>query len=338
MIKEVTIKLVNNQDMNYEEAYEAISEIMSGKSTPVQNVAFLTALSTKSLKSETIEEISGAALAMRNYALKIDHDMEVLDIVGTGGDASGSFNISTTSAIVLSAGGLKVAKHGNRAASSRCGTADCLEALGININLSPEKCKTLLEKIGICFIFAQYYHKSMRNVAQIRKELGFRTVFNILGPLTNPAKPSIQFLGVYDESLVEPMAKVLSNLGIKRGIVVYGHDKLDEISVSSETTICEFEGDKLNKAIICPEDFGLKRYKKEAISGGSPKENAAILKSILEGEKGAKRDIVLMNAGACFYTAGMTNSIAKGISLAEHIIDSGKALKKLEEFRMMSNE
>lgn len=338
MIKEAIIKLVNNQDISYEEAYEVISEIMSGKSTSIQNTAFLTALSTKNATSETIDEISGAALAMRSHALKIEHSMEVLDIVGTGGDASGSFNISTTSAIVLAAGGVKVAKHGNRAASSRCGTADCLEALGINISLSPEKCKKLLEEIGICFIFAQNYHKSMKNVAQIRSELGFRTVFNVLGPLTNPAKPSIQFLGVYDESLVEPMARVLSNLGIKRGMVVYGHDELDEISVSSDTTICEFEGDKYNKLIICPEDFGLKRYRKEEIVGGSPHDNAAILKSILEGERGAKRDIVLMNAGACFYTAGMTNSIAKGILLAEHIIDSGEALKKLEEFRMMSNE
>lgn len=338
MIKEVTFKLVNNQSMSYEESYEVVSEIMSGKSTPVQNAAFLTALSTKNLELETIDEISGAALAMRYYSLKVDHDMEVLDIVGTGGDGSGSFNISTTSAIVLSAGGLKVAKHGNRAASSICGTADCLEALGININLSPEKCKILLEKIGICFIFAQDYHKAMKNIAQIRRELGFRTIFNVLGPLANPAKPSLQFLGVYDEALVEPMAKVLSNLGVKRGMVVYGHDNLDEISISSETTVCEFEENKLNKYTICPEDFGLIRYKKDEIKGGSPKENAAILKSILDGERGAKRDIVLMNAGACFYMAGMTNSIAKGISLAEHIIDSGAALKKLEEFRKMSNE
>ncbi len=338
MIKDVIIKLVNKQDISYQETYEVISQIISGKSTMVQNAAFLTALSTKNTKSETIEEILGAALAVRDNALEIKHDMEVLDIVGTGGDNSGSFNISTTSAIVLAAGGIKVAKHGNRAASSKCGTADCLEALGININLSPEKCKTLLEKIGICFIFAQNYHESMKNVAQVRKELGFRTIFNVIGPLANPSKPSIQFLGVYDESLVEPMAKVLASLGVERGMVVYGHDKLDEISISSETTICEFAGMQINKYLIKPEDFGLRRYKKEDIFGGNPKENADILKSILEGEQGARRDIVSINAGACFYSAGKVESISNGISLANQIIDSGLALKKLEEFRKMSNE
>ena len=241
MIKNAIVKLVNKGDLTYDEAYTVMNEIMSGETSPTQNAAFLAAMSTKSAKAETIDEISGCAAAMREHATKVETGMEIFEIVGTGGDNANSFNISTTSAIVAAAGGIKVTKHGNRAASSKCGTADCLEALGVNINQSPEKCIELLKKVGICFFFAQKYHTSMKYVGAIRKELGFRTVFNILGPLTNPATPSMQLLGVYDAYLVEPLAHVLANLGVKKGMVVYGQDKLDEISLSAPTTICEIK-------------------------------------------------------------------------------------------------
>ena len=241
MIKAAIEKIVNKEDLTYDEAYETMNEIMGGMSTSTQNAAFLAALSTKSARFETIDEITGCAAAMREHALMVDKGgMEVLEIVGTGGDRAQSFNISTSSAFVIASAGVKVAKHGNRAASSKSGTADCLEALGANINLEPEKCVELLKSAGFCFFFAQKYHTSMKYVGPIRKELGFRTVFNILGPLTNPASPSMQLLGVYDEYLVEPLAQVLISLGVKKGMVVYGQDKLDEISASAETTVCEF--------------------------------------------------------------------------------------------------
>lgn len=338
MIKEAIIKIVDKQDLTYDEAYAVINEIMGGETSPTQNAAFLAALSTKSTKAETIDEIAGCAAAMRDHALKVTHNMEVLEIVGTGGDGAHSFNISTTSALVAAAGGVKVAKHGNRAASSSCGTADCLEALGVNIDLSPEKCVELLEKTSICFFFAQKYHTSMKYVGPIRKELGIRTVFNILGPLTNPASPDMQLLGVYDKSLVEPLAKVLSSLGVKRGMVVYGMDKMDEISVSSPTLVCEFNQGEYNTYTITPEDFGLTTCKKEDLVGGTPDENAAITVSILKGEKGAKRDAVLMNAGAALYIARKAESLADGIRLAGELIDSGKALEVLEAFKVESNK
>ena len=238
MIKEAIIKIVNKEDLSFDEAYTVMNEIMNGETTPTQNAAFLAALSTKSAKAETTGEIAGCAKAMREHATPVDTDFDLFEIVGTGGDNAGSFNISTTSAIVAAAGGMKVSKHGNRAASSKCGTADCLEALGVNIDEDPAKCRELLEKVGICFFFAQKYHTSMKYVGAIRKELGFRTVFNILGPLTNPAHPKRQLLGVYDEYLIEPLAKVLMELGVKRGMVVYGMDKLDEISLSAPTKVC----------------------------------------------------------------------------------------------------
>ena len=240
MIKEAIVKIVSKEDLAYDEAYQVMNEIMGGETTPTQNAAFLAALSTKSAKAETIDEISGCAAAMREHAIPVETGLDTFEIVGTGGDGAHSFNISTTSLFVLAAGGVKVAKHGNRAASSSSGTADCLEALGINIQQDPETCKRLLEEVGACFMFAQKYHSSMKYVGSIRRELGVRTVFNILGPITNPARPAYQLLGVYDEYLVEPMAKVLSSLGVKRGLVVYGQDKLDEISVSAPTTVCEF--------------------------------------------------------------------------------------------------
>ena len=338
MIKEAIIKIVNKEDLSFDEAYAVMNEIMNGETTPTQNAAFLAALSTKSAKAETTGEIAGCAKAMREHATPVDTDFDLFEIVGTGGDNAGSFNISTTSAIVAAAGGMKVSKHGNRAASSKCGTADCLEALGVNIDEDPDKCRELLEKVGICFFFAQKYHTSMKYVGAIRKELGFRTVFNILGPLTNPARPKRQLLGVYDEYLIEPLAKVLMELGVKRGMVVYGMDKLDEISLSAPTKVCEIKDGSLHTYEIKPEDFGLSRCKKEDLAGGDPKENAAITLSILEGEKGAKRDAVLLNAGAALYIGEKAKSIQEGINLAARLIDSKKALKILEDFIKVSNE
>ncbi len=337
MIKEAIKKIVDKQDLTYDEAYAVMNEIMSGDTTATQNAAFLAALSTKSAKAETIEEISGCANAMREHAISVEHDMDVFEIVGTGGDGSASFNISTTAAIVCAAGGIKVAKHGNRAASSKCGTADCLEALGVNISLEPKKCTELLQNIGICFLFAQKYHTSMKYVGAIRKELGIRTVFNILGPITNPAKPAYQLLGVYDGELCEILARVLINIGVKRGMVVYGEDKLDEISLSAPTKICEFSDNEIKTYEITPEQFGFKRCTKQDLVGGEPKENAEITRAILKGEKGFKRDAVLLNAGAAFYINEKADSIQDGIRLAADIIDSGKAYAKLEEFIKESN-
>ncbi|MDE6413033.1 MAG: anthranilate phosphoribosyltransferase, partial [Eubacterium sp.] len=323
--------------LTYDEAYSVINEIMSGETTPTQNSAFLAALSTKSAKAETTDEIAGCAAAMRDHATKLETDLELFEIVGTGGDNAGSFNISTTSALVAAAGGIKVAKHGNRAASSQCGTADCLEALGVNIEQSPEKCKELLEKVGMCFFFAQKYHTSMKYVGPIRKELGFRTVFNILGPLTNPGSPKYQLLGVYDEYLAEPLAQVLISLGVKRGMVVYGQDKLDEISMSAPTTVCEFKDGWFKSYTITPEDFGFECCTKEDLKGGTPAENAQITRDILGGAKGPKRNAVLMNAGASLYIYGKAESLKEGIELAAEIIDSGKALETLDKFIEISN-
>lgn len=337
MIKEAIVKIVDKQDLTYDEAYTVMNEIMSGETSPTQNAAFLAALSTKSTTAETIDEIAGCAAAMREHAVRAEHHMDVMEIVGTGGDGAHSFNISTTSTLVAAAGGIRVAKHGNRAASSQCGTADCLEALGVNINLSPEKCVELLEKVGICFFFAQKYHTSMKYVGSIRKELGIRTVFNILGPLTNPASPSMQLLGVYDRSLVEPLARVLTSLGVKRGMVVYGTDKLDEISVSAPTFICEFDRGSYRSYTVFPEDFGFSTCKKQELAGGTPKENAAITLSILKSGKGSKRNAVLMNAGAALYIGGKAKDLAEGAVLAAELIDSGAALAKLEAFRTLSN-
>ncbi len=337
MIKEAIVKIVDKQDLTYDEAYAVINEIMSGETTPTQNAAFLAALSTKSTKAETIDEISGCAAAMRDHALTVDYDGDLLEIVGTGGDGAHTFNISTTSALILASAGVKVAKHGNRAASSKCGTADCLEALGVNLDQSPEQCVELLNTVGMCFFFAQKYHTSMKYVGPIRKELGIRTVFNILGPLTNPVHPTMQLLGVYDESLVEPLARVLYSLGVKRGMVVYGQDRLDEISMSAPTTVCEFNNGEYYSYIIKPEDFGLTRCSKEDLVGGSPEENAAITRDILNGVKGPKRDTVLMNAGACLYIAGKAASITDGIHMAEELIDSGAAAKTLDSFIAASN-
>ncbi len=338
MIKEAIVKIVNKEDLTYDEAYAVMNEIMSGETSPTQNAAFLASLSTKSAKAETTAEIAGCAAAMRDHATKVDTTgLDVFEIVGTGGDNAHSFNISTTSAIVAAAGGMKVAKHGNRAASSLCGTADCLEALGVNIQQDPEKCIELLKEAGMCFFFAQKYHSSMKYVGPIRKELGFRTVFNILGPLTNPGSPKMQLLGVYDEYLVEPLAQVLISLGVTRGMVVYGMDKLDEISMSAPTKVCEFKDGWFKSYTITPEDFGFERCTKDDLKGGTPAENAEITKAILKGEKGHKRNAVLMNAGASLYIGGKAESFAEGIALAAEIIDSGKAYETLEKIIAVSN-
>ena len=338
MIKEAIVKIVNKEDLSYDEAYQVMNEIMSGETTPTQNAAFLAALSTKSAKAETTDEIAGCAAAMRDHATKVETGMDVFEIVGTGGDNAQSFNISTTSALVAAAGGMKVAKHGNRAASSKCGTADCLEALGVNIQQDPDKCVELLKEAGMCFFFAQKYHSSMKYVGAIRKELGFRTVFNILGPLTNPGSPKMQLLGVYDEYLVQPLAQVLINLGVERGMVVYGQDKLDEISLSSPTTICEFKDGWMKNYVITPEDFGFERCKKEDLVGGTPEENAAITKAILSGEeRGHKRNAVLLNAGASLYIGNKAETFADGVKLAAELIDSKKALETLNKVIEVSN-
>ena len=339
MIKEAIVKIVDKKDLTYDEAYTVMTEIMSGETTATQNAAFLAALSTKSTGSETIDEISGCAVAMREKATLLEHPgMEVMEIVGTGGDNAHSFNISTTSAFILAAAGVKVAKHGNRAASSLSGTADCLEALGINIRQDPDKCRELLDKVGFCFIFAQQYHSSMKYVGPIRRELGIRTVFNILGPLTNPSYPEFMLLGVYSETLVNPLAQVLMSLGVKRGMVVYGTDNLDEISISAPTKVCEFRDGYYRDLLIRPEDFGLKSASKDEITGGTPEENAQMTRDILAGKiTGAKRDIVLLNAGAALFCAGAAESIQDGVSLAAEMIDSGKALKKIDEMIEVSN-
>lgn len=337
MIKEAIVKIVNKQDLSYKEAYEVMNEIMDGKTTATQNAAFLAALSTKSARAETTDEITGCAAAMREHAEQVKTDMELFEIVGTGGDNAQSFNISTTAALVAASGGMKVAKHGNRAASSRCGTADCLEALGVNINQNPDLCRDLLREAGMCFFFAQKYHSSMKYVGAIRKELGFRTVFNILGPLTNPGSPSMQLLGVYDDYLAEPLARVLIQLGVKRGMVVYGMDKLDEISLSAPTRICEINDGWFKSYTITPEEFGFSRCRKEDLKGGTPEENAQITLAILNGEKGPKRDAVLLNAGAALYIGRKAQSLKEGTVLAAKLIDSGKAAETLQKLITLSH-
>ena len=334
MIKEAILKLSRKEDIGYEMAKAVMDEIMSGQASDVQKSAYLTALS---MKGETIEEITGSAEEMRNHAVKLEHSMDVLEIVGTGGDGSNSFNISTTASLIIASAGVPVAKHGNRAASSRCGAADCLEALGVNIMISPEKSRQILEEIGICFLFAQTYHTAMKYVGPIRKELGIRTIFNILGPLANPAGANLQIMGVYDESMLEPMAKVLSNLGVKRGMVVYGREKLDEISLSAPTSVCQFGGGEYKSYLITPEEFGFDRCRKEDLLGGTPQENAAITREILSGVQGPKRDAAVLNAAAGLYIAGKAADIREGVAIAQERIDSGKAMEQLNRFVELSN-
>lgn len=336
MIREAIIKLVNDkEDIGYDMAKGVMKEIMDGQASEVQKAAYLTALS---MKGETIEEITASAEEMRAHCEKFLNDMDVLEIVGTGGDGSNSFNISSTAALVISAAGIPVAKHGNRAASSKSGAADCYEALGVNINIPPAKSAQVLKDINICFLFAQNYHISMKYVGPVRKELGIRTIFNILGPLANPAGATMQVMGVYDESLVKPLARVLSNLGVKRGLVVYGQEKLDEISSCGPTTVCEINQGKYTDYVITPEQFGFEASDPGALVGGTPEENAAITRAVLDGEKGPRRNAVVMNAGAAIYVGGKADSIEEGIRLAEKLIDDGSAKRQLELFIEKTNE
>lgn len=334
MIREAIQKLVENQDLTYDEARTVMDEIMSGTASQLLMGAYLTALR---MKGETIEEITASAAGMRQHCTRLLNDQDVLEIVGTGGDGANSFNISTTSALIVASAGIPVAKHGNRGVSSKSGAADVLEALGVKIDLEPEQSAKMLKEINFCFMFAQKYHTAMRFVAPVRKELGIRTIFNVLGPLANPAGASMQLLGVYEEGLVEPLAKVLLMLGVKRAMVVFGEDKLDEISLSSPTKVCELRDGLMKSYEIRPEELGLTRCAKDDLVGGSPMENAEITRRILQGEKGPKRDAVLLNAGACFYLVRDGITLQEGIELAAKQIDSGKAFRKLEELIELSN-
>ena len=334
-MKKYLTKLIDGATLTRDETHEIMLGITKELYPEAQIAALLMAMQTRGV---TVDELLGFRDGLLETGKRIDFDSyNTLDIVGTGGDNAQSFNISTTSAIVAAAGGVKVAKHGNRAASSKCGTADCLEALGVNINQSPKRCVELLKEAGMCFFFAQKYHTSMKYVGAIRKELGFRTVFNILGPLTNPGSPKMQLLGVYDEYLVEPLAQVLVSLGVKRGMVVYGMDKLDEISLSAPTKVCEIRDGWFKTYTITPEDFGLTRCTKADLVGGTPAENAQITLDILNGAKGPKRDAVLMNAGASLYIAGKAETFKDGIALAASLIDSGKATETLKKIIEVSN-
>lgn len=334
MIKDAIVALSKGESLSYAAAETVMDEIMGGEATPVQMSAFLVAMS---MKGETIEEITAAAAGMRRHCIKLLHEMDVLEIVGTGGDDANSFNISTVSSLVISAAGVPVAKHGNRAASSKCGAADVLEALGVNITLSPDKSTEMLRRIGLCFLFAQNYHIAMKYVAPVRRELGVRTIFNILGPLANPAGANMELLGVYDESLVEPLARVLANLGVRSAMVVYGQDGLDEISMSAPTSVCEVRDGTFSSYILKPEQFGLQRCRKEALAGGEPAENAAIARAILSGEKGARRDAVLLNSAAALHIARADLSMSDALALAAETVDSGRAMQQLERFIELSN-
>ncbi|MDR1135604.1 MAG: anthranilate phosphoribosyltransferase [Clostridiales Family XIII bacterium] len=335
MIKEAIYTILSGNGLALDDAREVMLEMMEGRATQAQMGAFLTAMRQK---GETIDEITACASVMREKCVRLQPETDVLDIVGTGGDELFTFNISTVSAFVVAAGGVPVAKHGNRSVSSKCGSADVLEALGVNINIAAHESEQVLKAVGMCFMLANVYHLAMKHVAPVRRELGMRTIFNILGPLANPAGANMQLLGVYDESLVEPMANVLHNLGVKRAMVVHGHDGLDEITLTGTTTICEVSGDRLNSYFITPEQFGLKRCEPGDMTGGDPQQNAAIARSILGGERGAKRDVVLMNSAVCLYMAYNHITLRQCLKMAGEIIDSGKALQKLEDFISATNE
>ena len=334
MIKAAIAKLVKKENLEEKMMTTVMNEIMSGEATEAQKASFLTALN---MKGETIEEITAAARVMRQHCERFLNDMDVLEIVGTGGDGSNTINISTLASIIVSSIGIPVAKHGNRAASSKCGTADCLEALGVKIDISPEESAKILKDINICFLFAQKYHKAMRFVGGVRKEMGIRTLFNCLGPLANPAGASMQLLGVYTEDLVDPLARVLSNLGVKKAMVVYGQDSIDEISLSAPTTVCEVVRGEFKNYTIKPEDYGFKRCQKEELAGGTPEENAEMVRKILSGEQGPKTDAVLLNAGAAIHIVKEC-SIEEGIAMAREAIESGKAMKQLEKFIELSRK
>lgn len=334
MIKEAIIDITNKQDLSLETAKAVMSEIMGQQATDVQIAAYLVALS---MKGETIDEITASAQVMRQFATNIQYSGDILDIVGTGGDKSNSFNISTTCAIVLAAAGVKIGKHGNRAASSQCGSADVLEALGVNLTVTPEQSVKMLEEIGICFLFAPVYHSSMKYVAPVRKELSVKSIFNILGPLSNPLFANMQLMGVYSETLIQPLAKVLSNLGVKQGIVVHGTDGLDEISLSATTKVCEFRDGNFKNYEIDPTLLGFTLCNKDDLKGGTPAENAKITTDILNGVPGAKRDAVVLNSAVALYISRNDITLEQAITIIEDVLDSKKALEKLEQFVKMSN-
>ena len=334
MIKEAILKLAKKQDLTYTEAEAVMNEIMGGEASQIQMSAFLTALA---MKGETIDEITACAAGMRRHCIKLLQDRDVLEIVGTGGDHANSFNISTTSSIVVSAAGIPVAKHGNRAASSKSGAADVLEALGVNITLEPEKSRRILDEINLCFLFAQNYHIAMKYVAPVRRELGIRTIFNVLGPLANPAGANMELMGVYNEALVKPLAQVLANLGVKKAMVVFGQDGLDEISMSAPTTVCELRNGTFKDYVLTPEDLGMTRCRKEDLAGGTPAENAQITRDILNGAKGPKTDAVLFNSAAAVYLAKDGITMQEALEEVREVIASGKAAKQLEAFAILSN-
>jgi len=334
MIKEAIHKLLNREDLSLDMTKAVMDEIMSGSATPAQIAAFLTAMR---MKGETIDEITACAMIMRKYGTKLRHEGDVLDIVGTGGDQTYTFNISTVSSLVISAAGIPVAKHGNRSVSSKCGSADVLEALGVKIDIPVEKSERILREIGICFMFAPFYHSAMKYAAPVRKEIGARTIFNILGPLSSPANATLQLLGVYDENLVEPLARVLCNLGVKKAMVVHGHDGLDEISMTTKTTVCEVNHGRLNSFFLDPQQFGFSYCKPEDLMGGGPQENAEIALRILSGEKGPKRDTVLLNSVVCLYMYYDNITLRECVRLAAETIDSGKAMEQLNRFIRLSH-
>ena len=328
-------RLIEFQNLTQQEAAEAMDIIMSGQATEAQIAEFLTALR---MKGETIDEISGLALGMRAKANLVPDSKDAIDIVGTGGDLASSFNISTTASFVIAAAGVKVAKHGNRSVSSKSGAADVLECLGVKIQCTPEQAKACLDTVGVSFLFAQSYHKSMRFVAPVRGQMGVRTVFNVLGPLTNPAQTDYIVLGVYEKKLLSVMAHVLIQIGIQRAMVVYGNDRLDEVSISDSTSVAEVRDGQVLEYELTPEQMGLLRGTKEEIVGGTAQENADITKGILNGSiTGSKRNIVLLNAGCALYTIGKVASVQEGVSLAAEMIDSGKALEKLQELVTFTN-
>lgn len=335
MIQEAIKELVAGSDLQYETAKAVMREVMEGKATPAQMGAFLAALR---MKGETVEEITACAEVMREKGVRINPVRRVIDIVGTGGDGTGTFNISTTAAFVVAAGGVPVAKHGNRGISSKCGAADVLEALGVNINLSAEQSEEILSKTNLCFMYAPLYHTSMKFAAPVRKEMGVRTIFNVLGPLSNPAGATMQLMGVYSPKLVRPLAQVLSNLGVTRGLCVCGSDGMDEVTLTGETRLCEIRDGILKSHDIMPEQFGFKRCSLQELSGGTPSENAEIIRKILMGdEKGPRRDVVVLNAAMALYLGIDDIGIPECVKLAQELIDSGKAAMKLEAFRRLTN-
>lgn len=335
MIQQAIYKLLNKEDLTLDMTKAVMDEIMSGNATNAQIAAFITAIR---MKGETIDEITACAMIMRKFGLKLKHEGDVLDIVGTGGDEAFTFNISTVSSLIISAAGIPVAKHGNRSVSSKCGSADVLETLGVKIDIPVEKSEQILREIGICFLFAPLYHSSMKYAAPVRRELGVRTIFNILGPLSSPANANLQLLGVYDEKLVEPMARVLANLGVKRAMVVHGHDGLDEVSLSAKTTVCEVNQGQINSFFLDPHQFGFDYCKPEDLIGGDPSVNADIARRILSGEKGPKRDIVLLNSAVCLYMSYNNITLRECVKLAADIIDRGNAMNQLNKFIQLSNE